>query len=789
VAGGWSATVVVHGPPGAGRSALLGEAAALARGAGLTVVELGCRPADRDRRHGIARDVLAAVRRAPADGPLAVVVDDAQWADRHSVRRTRAIVSRLAVRPLLLVVAGYDAGVLGPGLLPQHVLGLRALSDDAVRALLAAAYGTDLDPALLAAAQVTRGNPALLCAAIRRCPAPAPDPDDLRATIDQVGRVKVRHTLEALPGHLVTLLRACAIGAGSFTFAQAYELAGGDGPARDRVRADLERTGLVEGTERPRISDPLLAEGILAVLDGPARRELLDRASRLARRDGAPAAVLGRLLLPARLAEPWVAPVLVEAGLGAAQAGDYPGAVAYLESALDRASAQLPRAEILLALANAQSHTAPKAAERTLQRIVAESGAPAVAVLAADLLALRGGGHSVRVLADAAEQHGTATVEGQALHGLHALAAPGAAELPSWPAQHADKCPATLAATAWRLCLSGRRRDEAQHFAATALALGDDRGLLAPRLVAVRVLAAAEQVDAAGEALVQAEEAARRRDVPSAVGLALLASADLALRRGQVDRASDQLDAARATLPPQRWHPRSRARLAALTILVELEAGRVEAAEGALAAAGPLQYRGDLDSVELLFARGVLDSHAGRADAARARLRECGRLLLGIGCRNPALVPWRSQLALAGAADSAQLLADDLAAARDWGTAGAIGAVELCIGLAGPAPDSADHLRSAVRTLAGSPARSRYARALIELAQRHGAEARAAEARLSPAQLRVARLAADGLPNKAIAEALSITRRAVELHLTNSYRALGIAGRPELAAALGRDQP
>jgi DNA-binding CsgD family transcriptional regulator len=824
VAGGWSVTVVVHGSPGTGRSALLGEAAALARDAGLAVVELSCRPADRDRRHGIARDALAAVGHARASGPLAVIVDDAQWADPHSIRRARALVSRLG-RPLLLVVAGYDGAVLGPGLLPRRTLGLTPLPDDAVRTLLARAYGDDLDPALLpAAVQATRGNPALLCAAIRRRPAPAPDPDDLRAAVDQVWRVKVRQVLDALPGHLVPLLRACSVGAGGFTFAQAYELAGGDGPARERARADLARTGLVDGTERPRIRDPLLADGILAVVDGASRRDLLDRAAVLARRDGAPAAVLGRLLLSARLAEPWVAPVLVEAGLGAARAGDYPGAVAYLESALGRAPAQSPRAEILLALANAQLHIAPKAAERTLQRIVTDSGAPDLAVLAADLLALRGGGQSVRVLADAAREHGTATVAGQALHGLHALAATGAVT-PVLDDPDADKCPATLAATAWRYCLSGRRRDQAQHLAATALALDDDSGLLTPRLVAARVLAVAEDVDAASDALVGTEEAARRRDVPPALGLALLAGADLALRRGQVDRARERLDAARAALPPHRWHPRPRARLVALTVLVELEAGRVSAAEGALAAAGPFQYRSDLDGVELLFARGVLDSQAGRADAARARLRECGRLLLGIGCRNPALVPWRSHLALAGAADSAQLLADELAAAREWGAAGPIGAVELYSGLAVPAPESAGRLRAAVRTLAGSPVRSRYARALIELAaallnegesvsanrmlaeaaevlrscgiagmprvdevaQRHGAVVRAAEARLSPAQLRVARLAADGLPNKAIAEALSITRRAVELHLTNTYRALGIAGRPDLAAALGRD--
>lgn len=71
------------------------------------------------------------------------------------------------------------------------------------------------------------------------------------------------------------------------------------------------------------------------------------------------------------------------------------------------------------------------------------------------------------------------------------------------------------------------------------------------------------------------------------------------------------------------------------------------------------------------------------------------------------------------------------------------------------------------------------------MAARYAALARTAQVRLTAAQLRVALFAAEGLPNKAIAQALSISLRAVELHLTNSYRALGISGRADLAAALG----
>ena len=42
-----------------------------------------------------------------------------------------------------------------------------------------------------------------------------------------------------------------------------------------------------------------------------------------------------------------------------------------------------------------------------------------------------------------------------------------------------------------------------------------------------------------------------------------------------------------------------------------------------------------------------------------------------------------------------------------------------------------------------------------------------------------------GLSNREIAQALFVTRKAVEFHLSNAYTKLGIASRGELATALG----
>ena len=48
---------------------------------------------------------------------------------------------------------------------------------------------------------------------------------------------------------------------------------------------------------------------------------------------------------------------------------------------------------------------------------------------------------------------------------------------------------------------------------------------------------------------------------------------------------------------------------------------------------------------------------------------------------------------------------------------------------------------------------------------------------LSAQERRVAAMATDGLSNREIAEALFLTRRTVEMHLTGAYRKLGVAGR------------
>ncbi|MDQ4117405.1 MAG: helix-turn-helix transcriptional regulator, partial [Actinomycetota bacterium] len=55
---------------------------------------------------------------------------------------------------------------------------------------------------------------------------------------------------------------------------------------------------------------------------------------------------------------------------------------------------------------------------------------------------------------------------------------------------------------------------------------------------------------------------------------------------------------------------------------------------------------------------------------------------------------------------------------------------------------------------------------------------------LTASERRVAEMAADGMTNRDIAQALFVTLRTVEVHLTHSYAKLGINARAGLARAL-----
>jgi DNA-binding CsgD family transcriptional regulator len=231
-------------------------------------------------------------------------------------------------------------------------------------------------------------------------------------------------------------------------------------------------------------------------------------------------------------------------------------------------------------------------------------------------------------------------------------------------------------------------------------------------------------------------------------------------------------------------------------------------------------------------ARGCLHAAAGAHQEALADLLAAGDLAVRWGIRNPSMMAWRSAaalslLALGDKAGASRHCAEETELARQWGAARAIGIATRAAGLVEGGDRGIELLTEAVGVLRGSPARLELARALIDrgaAARRAGARAQAQRAlregmdlahslggaaladrarrelvvaggrprrtavrgrdALTPSELRVAQLALGGHTNRQIAQALFVTQRTVENHLTNTYGKLEISTRSGLRTAL-----
>ncbi|MBS1895154.1 MAG: hypothetical protein JST59_27965 [Actinobacteria bacterium] len=232
----------------------------------------------------------------------------------------------------------------------------------------------------------------------------------------------------------------------------------------------------------------------------------------------------------------------------------------------------------------------------------------------------------------------------------------------------------------------------------------------------------------------------------------------------------------------------------------------------------------------VLDVRAALRLARGDRPGAVATLREAEPIMRALRV-GPRLSPWRSRLALAlpeGERAEAMALADEeVAMAAALGSPRAEGVALRGQALLVGGEEGIELLGRSVERLREGAAPFEVARSLTEfgaalaranrrrearehlreasdLAQRSGAqrlekrieeEIRVAGGRprrralsgpesLTPSERRVATAAAGGATNREIGQALFISMRTVEMHLTNAYRKLGIKSRAELAAAL-----
>jgi DNA-binding CsgD family transcriptional regulator len=265
-----------------------------------------------------------------------------------------------------------------------------------------------------------------------------------------------------------------------------------------------------------------------------------------------------------------------------------------------------------------------------------------------------------------------------------------------------------------------------------------------------------------------------------------------------------------------------------------LDQGRLEEAEAALALADRAEAEVEWSFFypTLLLSRGTLLVHAGSVARGCDSLLAAGAAAAEWGVSTPGAFQWRPVAAealdsLGEQQHARRLIEEELESCRRFGSPRALGIALRAAGRIAIDGDGIASLREAADVLGRSEARLERAAALVDLGSALRRSRQATEAReplreglaaarscgalalaeraheeltatgarprkivragvdaLTSSERRVARMAAEGMSNKEVAQALFITVRTVEAHLHHAYQKLEISSRAELAAAL-----
>jgi DNA-binding CsgD family transcriptional regulator len=387
-----------------------------------------------------------------------------------------------------------------------------------------------------------------------------------------------------------------------------------------------------------------------------------------------------------------------------------------------------------------------------------------------------------------------------------------------------------LASELARACKASDRARALAHRALAGGLPGDDESFAA-FLVPAQTLVTLDELDAALRVHTEWLEDARRRGSVFAFAHASAFRAFVRLRRGElIEAEADARNALDAVEPLIR----AGAYDFTWSFLAEVLAERGEPAEAARTIERARQ-RDDAPAYQAaawLNVRGLVRAALGDDAGALADSLAAGERFDSIAVRNPSYSSWRSRAALllarAGERERACALADEEAElARMWGAPRPLAIALRAQGLIAGGEAGTELLQRSADTLVESPAQLERARSLVELgaslrrlnrrrdariplgealelAHRCGArplterahtELLATGARprrlvrtgldsLTASERRVAQLAATGQTNREIAQSLFVTPKTVEMHLSNTYRKLGIQSRLQLARAL-----
>lgn len=908
---GHGMALLVEGPPGIGKTALLDAARRRAEDAGMRVLAGRGTELESGYALGVVRQCLlpvvqaerrsggarlfegAAALAAPVvlDGahenapttpfailhglywlvsnvtvprPVLLAIDDAQWADEASLRFLAFLVRRVESLPITLLVTSRAEGSEGnenqlwqartdPAM---EVLQPRPLSEEAVAALLAQ-HSPEVAPTFARAChRATGGNPFLLgqlLAALcsEEVPFTAAAAEHVRdVTPPEVAR-RVRALLARLDPATVALARAVAILGEHASLAEAAAVAGLDADTASGAVRALAAAGLLQDDLPPRFRHPLLGSAV-SVSMGATHREAAHR--RAAEVLAARGATTERRALHLLSVEPMDSADAVATLRAAARTARSRGAPELAVALLARALGEPPpieqRHDVLMELAEAE-HAAGRTQAACEHAAAAHELAPDVAARTSALMlwatALGPDLSEMAALAPLVERALAEVGDENPELALHLRAQALFAMLPE-----PDPDPRRLEAIAGEVAhLGGQTVAEARVLGihvfqrtrdATAGEIGDLAERAARQAGALMAAGAdsmefsgvvlglrwADRLELAERLLLDAITLARREGSAPAFAFASMNLSEVRRRRGALREA--EADARAGIAAADGWTAMMPAGALAACLL---DQGRTAAAWEALVAGdltGPIGPAPPL--TEMLMVRMRVRAAAGERQAPLADWREaCARPVQGA----PPASWIENHLAAAGLlraggdANTARTMAGQvLETARRWGTPGARGEALSGIARFDETADTVEVLREAVGLLERSPARLVHAQAVVHLgsalrrrgsrresraplreglalAHACGASGLAAHARqelaasgvrvsrhaaggadlLTASERRIADLAAGGASNTEIAQALFVTLKTVEFHLTNSFRKLGITKRTELGRVLG----
>ena len=642
----------------------------------------------------------------------------------------------------------------------------------------------------------------------------------------------------------VALARAVAILGPGAEVALAAELAQLDRETAE-LAADRLAAAQILASSRPlEFFHPLIAAAVREDLAPGARRLAHRRAAALVDRDGPIGRVAVHLLASAPAGDAWVTDRLHAAANEALDRGAPQVAASYLRRALEEGASDEARGELLFMLGTAEWRAGqPDAILHLEQALEAAGQDPALVVAASDLLAFAcavsdQNERGVEVLESARAAMGdvdpglAVSLDARiARIGMRSdRTARAAMELAESLRAGLDELadpPVHLLVALALYAARANRSSEAQVLAQRALA---SKPYPPPLGIGLPLIITLTSVECYRELRRLCDDLLTRARAESAIQETVGISVWRAWASFDTGALADAEADARWAL--ERADGMRRVHAVGVLVKVLIERDALDEAEETLQLCADPRESHSVDVARFLAARGRLRGAQGRPEEALDDLLEAGRRCERLGLMMLADAPWRVDAApvyeaLGDTQEARRIAAEQLELAREFGRPRTLGVSLRVAGMLERGAGGLSLMSASVESLERSESPLELARALtdygaalrragrrvearahlergLDLAHHLGARRIGARARselvaagakprrdaitgrdaLTAAELRVAKLAADGLTNRAIAQALFITTLTAKAHLNRTYRKLGITRRDQLADAL-----